>query len=114
MRAALPVRVKEFVEQVVSMIISGREDLSDFEISSPANVRTSALRLLRTEGEFELTAFCLRIGAAKTPQWLRELETEGFIERTYRTRSTVTRAKRRRAVRLANPEFDGSQSENTR
>jgi primosomal protein N' (replication factor Y) len=114
MRAALPAGVNATVEQMVSITTSGREALSDFEISSPANVRTSALRLLRTEGEFELTAFCLRIGAAKTPQWLRELETEGLIERAYRTRSTVTRAKRRRAVRLVNPELDGSKSENTR
>jgi len=114
MRAALPAGVNATVEQMVSITTSGREALSDFEISSPANVRTSALRLLRTEGEFELTAFCLRIGAAKTPQWLRELETEGLIERAYRTRSTVTRAKRRRAVRLVNPELDGSQSENAR
>src|SRR5213592_3227915 len=65
MRAALPAGVNATVEQMVSITTGGREALSDFEISSPANVRTSALRLLRTEGEFELTAFCLRIGAAK-------------------------------------------------
>src|SRR5882724_9949086 len=60
LRAALPAGVNATVEQMVSITTSGREALSDFEISSPANVRTSALRLLRTEGEFELTAFCLR------------------------------------------------------
>src|SRR5206468_8052341 len=51
MRAALPAGVNATVEQMVSITSSGREALSDFEISSPANVRTSALRLLRTEGE---------------------------------------------------------------
>ncbi len=112
MRAALPAGVNATVEQMVSITTRGREALSNFEISSPANVRTSALRLLATEGEFELTTFCLRIGAAKTPQWLRELETEGSIERAYRTRSTVTRAKRRKAVRLA--KVDGPQTENKR
>ena len=106
MRAALPAGINATVEQMVSITAQGREALANLEISSAARVRTSALRLLATEGEFELNAFCLRIGAAKTPQWLRELETEGQIERSYRTRSTVTRAKRRRAVRLVNSEGD--------
>jgi len=114
MRAALPAGINATVEQMVSITAQGREALSNLEISSPARVRTNALRLLATDREFELNAFCLRIGATKTPQWLRELETEGLIERVYRTRSTVTRAKRRRAVRLVNPELDGSQSENAR
>src|SRR6267142_4359235 len=104
MRAALPAGINATVEQMVSITAEGRAALSDLEISSPARVRTNALRLLATEGEFELNAFCLRIGATKAPQWLRELETEGLIERSYRTRSTVTRAKRRRAVRLVNSE----------
>jgi primosomal protein N' (replication factor Y) len=104
MRAALPAGINATVEQIVSITAPGREALSDLEIGSSARVRTNALRLLATEGEFELNAFCLRIGATKTPPWLRELEAEGLIERSYRTRSTVTRAKRRRAVRLANSE----------
>jgi primosomal protein N' (replication factor Y) len=104
MRAALPAGINATVEQIVSITAQGREALSDLEIVSSARVRTSALRLLATEGEFELDAFCLRIGAAKTPKWLRELEAEGLIERLYRTRSTVTRTKRRKAVRLVNPE----------
>jgi primosomal protein N' (replication factor Y) len=106
MRAALPAGINASVEQMVSITAQGREALSDLEISSPARVRTNALRLLAAEGEFELNTFCLRIGATKTPQWLRELETEGLIERSYRTRSTVTRAKRRKAVRLVNSEGD--------
>jgi primosomal protein N' (replication factor Y) (superfamily II helicase) len=106
MRAALPAGINATVEQIVSITAQGREALSDLEIVSSARVRTSALRLLATEGEFELDAFCLRIGAAKTPKWLRELEAEGLIERSYRTRSTVTRAKRRKAVRLINSEGD--------
>jgi primosomal protein N' (replication factor Y) len=101
MRAALPAGINTTVEQIVSITAPGREALSDLERGS--TVRTNALRVLATEVEFELDAFCLRIGAAKTPQWLREMETEGLIERSYRTRSTVTRAKRRKAVRLVTP-----------
>src|SRR3977135_3404432 len=108
MRAALPAGINATVEQIVSITPRGRAALSDLEASSPANVRTGALRLLAAEAELELGAFCLRIGATKTPQWLRELETEGLIERAYRTRSTVTRAKRRKAVRLVNFEEDES------
>src|SRR6266576_1107129 len=99
MRAALPAGINATVEQMVSITAQGREAISDLETNSPAKARINALRLLAAEGEFELNAFCLRIGATKTPQWLRVLETEGLIERSYRTRSTVTRAKRRKAVR---------------
>jgi primosomal protein N' (replication factor Y) (superfamily II helicase) len=112
MRAALPAGINATVEQMISITAQGREALTDLEVSSADRVRTVALRLLATEGEFELATFCLRIGAAKTPRWLRELESEGLIERAYRTRSTVTRAKRRRAVRLVNSE--GNESGNQR
>jgi primosomal protein N' (replication factor Y) len=114
MRAALPAGINATVEQMVSITPRGRAAALDLEVNSPANVRTSALRLLAAEGELDLSAFCLRIGATKTPQWLRELETEGLIERAYRTRSTVTRAKRRRAVRLVNAESNESPAGNKR
>ncbi|MDX6557873.1 MAG: hypothetical protein QOF72_922 [Blastocatellia bacterium] len=110
MRAALPAGINATVEQTVSITVQGREALSSRETSSSAKVRTNALQLLAAEGEFELNAFCLRIGAAKTPQWMRELESEGLIERAYRTRSTVTRAKRRKAVRLIKSEADESET----
>jgi primosomal protein N' (replication factor Y) (superfamily II helicase) len=111
MRAALPAGINATVEQIVSITPRGRAALSDLEVTSPANVRTSALRLLDAEGDLDLGAFCLRIGATKTPQWLRELETEGLIERAYRTRSTVTRAKRRKAVRLIKSKGDNSEDD---
>jgi primosomal protein N' (replication factor Y) len=114
MRAALPAGINAAVEQIVSITASGRNKLLDLEVCSPDNVRTGALRLLAAEGEFELAALCLRIGAAKPPKWLRELETEGLVERRYQTRSTVTRAKRRKAVRLANAESSESQTEKKR
>jgi primosomal protein N' (replication factor Y) len=114
MRAALPAGINATVEQAVSITPRGRETLSNLETSSTAKGRTNALQLLAAEGEFELNAFCLRIGAAKTPQWLREMETEGLVERSYRTRSTVTRAKRRKAVRLVNHERDDSPTSNKR
>src|SRR5437868_8982966 len=40
------------------------------------------------------------MGATQTPKWLRDLEHEGLIERSYRNSLLPTRAKRRRAVRL--------------
>jgi primosomal protein N' (replication factor Y) len=110
MRAALPAGINATVEQAVSITKRGRDALSILESSSFAKARTNALQLLAAEGEFELNAFCLRIGAVKTPQWLREMETEGLVERSYRTRSTVTRAKRRKAVRLVDQERDDSRT----
>jgi len=110
MRAALPAGTNTTVEQIVQITPNGRSALADLENRNTARARINALRLLADEGEFELGAFCLRIGAAKTPQWLRELEAEGLIERSYRTRATATRTKRRRAVRLVTGESTESQS----
>jgi primosomal protein N' (replication factor Y) len=111
MRAALPAGINAAVEQTVSITPAGREALKALEVSDSAKVRTSALSLLASEGEFELGAFCLRIGAAKPPQWLRDLESKGLIQRSYRARSTVTRAKQRRAVRLNLPASEATASQ---
>src|SRR5216684_4530234 len=111
MRAALPAGINATVEQAVAITAAGREVFSKPEASSLGTVRTNALRLLHDEGEFELNAFCLRIGAAKPPNWLREMETEGLVERSYRTRSTITRAKQRKAVRLVDSKAVDSQTD---
>jgi len=106
LRAALPAGINATVEQTVSITPAGREKLSSIEESNNAKVPMRALRLLAHEGEIELKAFCLRMGTARPPKWLRELEQEGFIERSYRTSSTPTRVKRRKAVRLADRAAD--------
>jgi primosomal protein N' (replication factor Y) len=110
MRAALPAGINATVEQTVSITNEGRERLNAIanQSESPAisggpekaNIKTRALHLLTEEGEFEINAFCLRLGSARIPKWLRELESEDLIERSYRTRKTATHAKKRRAVRL--------------
>ncbi|PYS35578.1 MAG: primosomal protein N' [Acidobacteria bacterium] len=108
MRAALPAGINATVEQTVSITPAGREQLKSAQPAGksipPAlaggSAKLQALRLLADEGEFELSAFRLRMGTLQTPKWLRDLEHEGLIERSYRTRSLPTRAKRRRAVRL--------------
>ncbi|HEX7723175.1 MAG TPA: primosomal protein N' [Pyrinomonadaceae bacterium] len=98
MRAALPAGINATVEQTVSIADEGRRALSNS--TDEATVKTRALALLAEEGEFEINAFALRMGSARVPKWLRELENDRLIERAYRTRKTATRAKRRRAVRL--------------
>jgi primosomal protein N' (replication factor Y) len=82
--------------------------------SGKTNAKVRGLRLLADEGDFEVNAFCLRLGAGKTPKWLRELEAEGLIERSYRTRSTPTVAKRRKAVRLIESAVAESQASERR
>jgi primosomal protein N' (replication factor Y) len=104
MRAALPGGLNATVEQTVSITDRGREELFLREQNSETAVATRALRVLSDEGEFEVGAFSSRMGATKTPKWLRDLEAEGLIERSYRTRSIATSAKRRRAVRLLESE----------
>lgn len=100
MRAALPAGINASVEQIVSITPIGREEMANLEKSGKPAARLRGLQLLASEGQFELGAFCLRLGAASTPKWLRELEHQGLIKRTHRTRSTATRARRRKAVRL--------------
>jgi primosomal protein N' (replication factor Y) len=79
---------------------AGIKELSVLETNEQASRKARALRLLTDEGEAELNAFRLRTGGSKTPAWLSELEAEGLIERSYRTISSVTRAKRLKAARL--------------
>lgn len=101
MRAALPAGINATVEQTVSITNEGRRQLkSAARAEGDASIEERALRLLTDEGEFELKAFCLRLGSARVPKWLRELETQGLIERSYRARTKPTRAKRRKAVRF--------------
>ncbi len=101
MRAALPGGINTSVEQTISITDLGRNSLkSALPASAAGSSKDRALALLATEDEFELNAFCLRMGSKSIPKWLREMEDEGLVERSYRTRRTPTQAKRRRAVRL--------------
>ena len=70
------------------------------------------MALLAEEGEFEINAFSLRMGSKRVPKWLRELESERLVERSYRTRNSATRSKRRRAVRLDETTIAKSFAEN--
>jgi primosomal protein N' (replication factor Y) (superfamily II helicase) len=105
MRAALPAGINTSIMQVVSITERGRNALSLPSASAAGSdmtpTKTRALQLLADEGEAEVNAFSLRMGAARIPKWLRELENEVLIERTYRTRTTATRAKRQRLIKLA-------------
>lgn len=98
LRAALPAGINATVEQIVRITPSGLRRLGALGANDRKKAR--ALHLLADEGDFELNAFSLRLGATKPPRWLRELEEEGLVERSYRTRPVSTRAKRRKAVRL--------------
>src|SRR5258707_14727103 len=116
MRAARPAGINASVEQTISITPRGREQLRSephgaADGHDPASPSTRALQLLADEGEFEVNAFCLRLGASKTPKWLREMEQEGSIARSYRTRSTPTRAKRRKTVRVAKAAASDSQTD---
>src|SRR5213082_2199895 len=81
MRAALPAGINATVEQTVSIADEGRRALSNS--TDEATVKTRALALLAEEGEFEINAFALRMGSARIPKWLRELESDRLIERAY-------------------------------
>ena len=109
LRAALPAGINATVEQTVSITEEGREELKSVPPAG-GSAKLRALRLLADEGVFEVSAFGLLMGAGKTAKWLRELEHDGLIQRSYRTRSTVTRAKRRRAVRLVKSSADADET----
>lgn len=108
LRAALPAGINATVEQTVSITAEGQRELSN---SVDSNVKARALAALANEGEFEINAFALRMGSGRVPKWLRELESDGLIDRAYRTRKTATRAKRRLAVRIRETELASSSDE---
>ena len=104
MRAALPAGINTSIMQVVAITTKGREALLVATASAGASLfttaKTKALQILAAEGEAEINAFALRMGSGRIPKWLRELEEEGLVERADRTRTTATRAKRRKLIRL--------------
>jgi len=104
MRAALPAGINATVEQTISITEAGRTMLADSP--NKETIKSRALQLLANEDEVELNAFCLRLGSKSIPKWLRELEDQGLIQRSYRTRKTVTQAKKRRSLRLIDPAGD--------
>src|SRR5438128_1853807 len=100
LKAALPAGINATVEQIVSITEKGRAELLALESSGKNNTQTRALRLLADEGDFEIKTFCLRIGVAAIPKWLRDLESDGLLQRSHRTRSETAGIKMRKAVRL--------------
>jgi primosomal protein N' (replication factor Y) len=100
MRAALPAGINTSIMQIVSITGKGRGALSEPPAVADGSTKQRALRVLRDEGEAEVNAFSLRMGSTRIPKWLRELESDGLVERAYRTRTAATRAKRQRLIRL--------------
>lgn len=117
MRAALPAGINATVEQTISITERGRRQTGLDSESVPASAvgsRLRALQLLAEEGEFELNAFCLRLGLKSIPKWLRELEDDGSVVRSYRNRKTPTQAKKRRAVRLMERSAETAEARRTK
>jgi primosomal protein N' (replication factor Y) len=104
MRAALPAGINTSIMQVVSITPKGREAVAAL---TDGSTKQKALQILAAEGEVEINAFCVRMGSARIPKWLRELEADGFVERADRTRTTATRAKRQKLIRLVQPAGNG-------
>jgi primosomal protein N' (replication factor Y) len=101
MRAALPAGINATVEQTISITNEGYDEIKSLPpASAGGSHRLRALQILTNEGESELHAFCLRMGSKGVPKWLRELEEEGLVARSYRTPKRPTQAKRRKAVRF--------------
>lgn len=106
MRAALPAGINTSIMQVVSITEKGRSVPPEIAGEFPPT-KQRALQILAEEGEAEINAFSLRMGAARIPKWLRELEADGYVERADRTRTTATRAKRQKLIRLIKDRYAG-------
>lgn len=106
LRAALPAGLNASVEQTVTITKKGQLALHSPSALKKGSKEEKTLSLLATEDQIEVGAFALRLGLKRPPQWLRELEDSGLIERSYRTSSLATRAKHRKAVRLIRPPAD--------
>jgi primosomal protein N' (replication factor Y) (superfamily II helicase) len=114
MRAALPAGINATVEQTVSISDEGRREIQSLPpLLTRESPKLRALQMLADEGEFEISAFSLRMGSQRTPKWLAELEQNHLVQRSYRMRSTATRARKRRAVRLLKQTTDESSGRTT-
>ena len=114
MRAALPAGINTSIMQVV--VITTERTRSVGQTRSQYHLRSGwicepqskALQIARRRRRSrDQCILDLRMGSARIPKWLRELESEGLIERSYRTRTTATRAKRQKSVRLIKDGYAG-------
>ncbi len=98
-KAALPPGISPSIEQFLSLTAEGSNEAETSELD-PSAVTGLILQKLSLEAECEYAAIAKKFGEAQTRQAVRELESNGLVDRVYRPRSFVG-AKLRRAVRLS-------------
>ncbi|MGB9181211.1 MAG: hypothetical protein WCB68_18415, partial [Pyrinomonadaceae bacterium] len=100
LKAALPAGLNATVEQILSITAEGKDELARLPVGKTQTAKARALRLVADEGELSLRLVARAIGEARASTVARELERAGWVKLSYRARSVLAKAKRRKAVRL--------------
>ncbi len=104
LKASLPAGINASVEQIYAVTTHGRDEL--LTITSAKTLKTQILQFLAEHGEHSSRELTVRFGESAAKRALRELTKAGWASVYYRTLTTQTKPKRRKAVRLIPPEND--------
>lgn len=105
LKAALPAGINSTVEQILSITQAGKDELATLQPAGKLKtIKAQTLRTIALEGTIALRELGKQIGEAQAAKASRELEKAGWIRIEHRSRTTGTKAKRRKFVGLLAPE----------
>ena len=104
LKASLPAGINAGIEQIYTITAHGRDEL--LTITSAKTLKTQILRFLAEHGEHSSRELTTRFGESAAKRALSDLTKANWASVYYRTLTTQTKPKRRKAVRLIPPETD--------
>lgn len=104
LKAALPAGINSTVEQILSITQAGKDELAILPAGKLKTIKAQTLRTIALESTIALRELGKQIGEAQAAKASRELEKAGWIRIEHRSRTTGTKAKRRKFVGLLAPE----------
>ena len=108
LKAALPAGLNSSIEQIVTITPAGRDELARLPRHRAATPKAQVLRLAALEGSTTLRDASRELGQARAAKAVRELAKSGWVTIAHRARSAQAKAKRRKAVRLLQPDSQTS------
>ncbi|HEV2863792.1 MAG TPA: primosomal protein N' [Pyrinomonadaceae bacterium] len=104
LKAALPAGLNSSIEQIVTITPAGRDELARLPRHRAATPKAQVLRLAALEGSTTLRDASRELGQPRAAKAVRELAKNGWVTVAHRARSAQAKAKRRKAVRLLQPD----------
>ncbi len=104
-RGALPAGLNAAIDQILSISEAGRQRLSELEPGKTSSTKAVLLNALDVD-EMTFKEAAALVGESRARSAIRDLRQSGFINVHHRSRENFVKPKRRKMVRLLNPEID--------